>query len=320
MVVNVKKKVVFYQHFGLKGVVRGAHHKTFDFFHHIKSFSDFEPHIFFDQDSVWDANIPWFHLYKSMPTLKDCDFEPDILFLNSGKDWIKYSQNRDIKPETPIVSPVNNFRATKPGHPSFEFLKRKAIRLCPSPELYKAVNDHPNTVGETIYMPNGVGISETALAAKYRKTIDILIVGNKNPGLANKLYKEIKGLDKKIVVINNWISREDFQIKLANSKLSLHLPKKEEVHYIPGIESMMLDSFVIIPDCVGNRSYSRNHETCVIVPYNIAGFKTALDQVLSISSDDFKKIILNAAKSTYQYSMDIERESLYKALKLVNRM
>lgn len=316
------KKVLFYQHFGKKGVVRGAHHKTFDFFHHIKSFTDFEPHIFFDDDSEWDACIPWFHLYKTMPTLNDLNFEPDILFLNSGKDWIKYSQNRKIEPEVPIVSPVNNFRATKPGHPSFDFLGRKAIRLCPSPELYKAVNNHPNTVGETIYMPNGVGVSEEASTQKNNKIIDVLIVGNKNTDLANQLFNEIQNLNLNIEVevINSWISKDEFQIKLAQSKISVHLPKQVEEHYIPGIEAMMLNSFVIIPDCIGNRSYSLDQETCVISPYDLHGFKTALNQVLSLSDDEFNRIVQHAEESTHQYSMAIERVSLYKALKLAVRL
>lgn len=311
-----KKKVLFYQHFGRQGVVRGAHHKSYDFFHHIKSFSDFEPYIFFDKDSIWDANIPWFSLYKTMPTLKELDFEPDILFLNSGKDWIRYSQYKKIEPETPIVSPVNNFRATKPGHPSFDFLGRKAVRLCPSPEIYDAVKDHPNTVGETIYMPNGVGISGEALSLKNNKTIDALIVGNKNPSLANQLFDEIKDLNLNVEVINGWISKTEFQIKLAQSKISIHLPKHVEEHYIPGIEAMMLNSFVIIPDCIGNRSYSKNQETCIMTSYDLAGFKIALQDVLSLSDDDFKGIVKFAEKSTHQYSTEIERESLYKALKL----
>lgn len=316
----IKKKILFYQHFGKKGVVRGAHHKTFDFFHHIKSFVDFEPYIFFDEDSIWDADIPWFHLYKTMPTLKDLNFEPDILFLNSGKDWIRYSQNRKIEPQTPIVSPVNNFRATKPGHPSFNFLGRKAIRLCPSPELYEAVKNHPNTVGETVYMPNGVGISDKALTFKNHKTIDVLIVGNKNPSLANQLVNEIKDQNLKVEVIDGWISKKDFQIKLAQSKISIHLPKQVEEHYIPGIEAMMLNSLVIIPDCIGNRSYSINQKTCVMASYDLAGFLTALQYVKSIPVNEFKDIVQCAKKSTHQYSIKIERESLYKALKLSDKM
>lgn len=314
------KKVLFYQHFGRKGVVRGAHHKTFDFFHHIKTFPDFEPYIFFDDDSVWDADIPWFHLYKTMPTLKDLDFEPDILFLNSGKDWIRYNQKRTINPEIPIISPVNNFRATKPGHKSFDFLGRKAIRLCPSPEIYDAVKNHPNTVGETIYMPNGVGISDEALTLKNNKTIDVLIVGNKNPDMANQFLSEIKNLNLNIEVINGWISKKEFQMKLAQSKISIHLPKQVEEHYIPGIEAMMLNSFVIIPDCIGNRSYSQDRGTCIITPYDLVGFKTALNHVLTISDNEFKGIVQFAKESTHQYSMEIENESLYKALKLSDKM
>ena len=114
-----------------------------------------------------------------MPTLDDLNFMPDILFLNSGKDWIKYCQNKEINLTIPIVSPVNNFRATRPGHPSFDFLSRKAVRLCPSPEIHRAVLEHPNTVGETLYVPNGVAVTDHAKTASQQKNKDIPEGGSK---------------------------------------------------------------------------------------------------------------------------------------------
>ncbi len=308
------KKVLFYQHFGKRGVVRGAHHKTFDFFHHIKSFPGYEPHIFFDKTSLWNTDIPWFHLFESMPTLDDLDFEPDILFLNSGKDWIKYTEHRAIPKNMPIVSPVNNFRAVKPGHKSFDFLPTKAIRLCPSQELYEATVSHPSTNGETIYLPNGVGINSEALKLQADKKFDLLIVGNKNPALANEIFAKVKHFDLHTEVINGWISKEDFQNKLALSRISMHLPKVVEEHYIPGVEAMMLDSLVIIPDCVGNRSYAKHLETCFVTEYSLVGMLHALQQVLEMDEAKKAQLCINATQASEIFQIQHEHKTLLEIL------
>lgn len=314
------KTVLFYQHFGKKNVVRGAHHKTFDFFQHIKGFADYKPVIYFDETSIWEPNIPWFHCFDKMPTLNERVDEPDILFLNSGKDWIKYKEHRSIPETMPIVSPVNNFRAVNPSHKSFEFLTRKAVRLCPSQELYQAVNEHPLTNGETIYLPNGVGITQEALAIKHQKTTDILIVGNKNPELARKIYAQIKGMNQRIDVIDGWISKELFQEKLASSKISIHCPKVVEEHYIPGVEAMMLDSLVIIPDCVGNRSYSIHEKTCVVTPYNLEGMLNALESVLNMDKTMHSTVIENALKASQVFQIQHEKEALFNILNSTAKM
>lgn len=314
------KTVLFYQHFGKKGVVRGAHHKTFDFFQHIKSFTDYNPLIFFDEDSIWDENLPWFNCFDRMPTLKDLKVKPDILFLNSGKDWIKYSEHKTIPDNMPIVSPVNNFRAVNPGHKSYEFLSRKAIRLCPSQELFDATFNHPDTNGKTIYLPNGVGIFEEAQNLKNNKVYDILIVGNKNPIMARQLFSAIKHLNAKIEVIDSWISKKEFQIKLAQSHLSVHLPKKVEEHYIPGVEAMMLESLVIIPDCVGNRSYSKHMETCYVSAYNVESMADSIYSMYDISENLIKQILNNAKNESKLFTLDNERDVILEVLKMTTKI
>jgi hypothetical protein len=314
------KTVLFYQHFGLKGVVRGAHHKTFDFFNHIKNFENYKPVIYFDEDSIWDENLPWFDCFEVMPTIKELKTEPDILFLNSGKDWIKYSAQKTIPDSMPIISPVNNFRAVKPGHKSYDFLSRKAIRLCPSRELYEATYSHPDTNGETIFLPNGVGIFEEAQNLTHKKIYDILIVGNKNPTMASQLLMKLTHLNLKIEVIDGWIGKQEFQIKLAQSHLSVHLPKQVEEHYIPGVEAMMLDSLVIIPDCVGNRSYSKHMETCFVSAYDVESMVNSISSVFNLNTETKKQILNNAKNESTLFSLENESKVILSALKMTEDM
>ncbi len=312
------KTVLFYQHFGKKGVVRGAHHKTFDFFNHIKSMTGYQPVIYFEEDSIWDDNLPWYDCFEKMPTLKDQKVEPDILFLNSGKDWIRYTQHRKIPQGMPVISPVNNFRALNPEHKSFEFLTEKAIRLCPSPELYNAVKTHHLTNGHTVYLPNGVGINDEANTVKYKKTIDLLIVGNKNPEMAQQLSEKVQSLEQNIVVIDEWISKKDFQLLLAKSKVSVHLPKVVEEHYIPGVEAMMLDSLLIIPDCVGNRSYSQHLKTCVLCDYSLEGMTEAIQLIQNMPKNDQEQLKANAKEESKKFTIQNEKNVLEELLNMTN--
>jgi hypothetical protein len=312
------KTILFYQHFGKNTEVRGAHFKSFDFFNHINSFDGYDAIIAFDRTSEWNSTLPWFNLFETMPTLDNVISNPDILFLNSGKDWIKYSQNAKINPNTPIISPVNHFRALNENHPSFKFLSHNAIRLCPSPELFMAVKNHPLTSGKTIYLPNGVYINENVSKLKNDKKIDLLIVGNKNPVLAQQIYSSFKHSSLNLVLLDKWMPKEGFQQMLAESKISVHLPKLVEAHYIPAIEAMMLNSLVVMPDCIGNRTYAKHLNTCYLSDYNLESLVHSIQSALEMQPEITDTIILNAQIESKAYSMNQEKSGLLNILNMLN--
>ena len=157
-------------------------------------------------------------------------------------------------------------------------------------------------------------------ALKNDKKYDILIVGNKNPIMARELLSEIKHLNVNIEVIDSWISKKEFQIKLAQSHMSVHLPKKIEEHYIPGVEAMMLDSLVIIPDCIGNRSYSKHNETCYISEYNIESMAKTIYSMIDISENLKKQLLKNAKKESKLFTLENERDVILRALKMTTKM
>ncbi len=301
-----KKTVLFYQHFGSKFIFRGAHYKTLDYYNHIKSFFDYEAVIAFDVDSQWGPDIPWFHKFKSMPTLESIGLTPDILFLNSGKDWIKYQAAKQIPEGIPIISPVNHFRALNPSHKSYSLLSKKATRLCPSPELFNAVSKHQLTQGKTVYLPNAVEKVHQDNKQWHEKTTEILIVGIKNPEMAVKLAKTLSN-DFKLKVVDRWMCKYDFQETLNNSQITIHLPKEIEAHYIPAIESMLYGSIVIIPDCVGNRSYAKHMDTCVMAEYNLESLLKAVKLALSMGVDEKFSMIKKGQLIVEQFSFDKER-------------
>ena len=173
---------------------------------------------------------------------------------------------------------------------------------------------------KTIYLPNGVGINDEANKLKENKTIDILIVGNKNPDLAHQIFLKIKKDNIHVDIIDGWISKKDFQNKLAKSHISVHLPKIVEEHYIPGVEAMMLESLVIIPDCVGNRSYSKHMKTCFITEYSLDGMLIAIEYMLKLNDEEKQNILLNAIKSSEVFLLNKEKSALYKILNFVEKI
>lgn len=311
-----KKRVLFYQHFGHEKVIRGAHHKTYDFFQHVSANKKFIPIVVFDSESQWHDGLPWYQHFSNMPTLDSLTIKPDIFFLNSGKDWLRISQHIDIPSSTPIISPVNHFKAVNPKHPAYELLSKKAIRICPSPELYQAVKNHPNTNGPCLYVPNGVYVMQELKSINIVKDIDLLIVGQKNPDMATELMNHLSQLDLKIDCIDYWIDRNEFQNKIAKSKISIHLPKKIEAHYIPAIESMMLNSLVIMPNCIGNETYAKHKKNCIITQYDIESIYNCLKNTLELPSEDLERIITQARRDAQFFNVEREKMRINQALEI----
>lgn len=312
--------ILFYQHFGQPRMIRGAHFKSYDFFRYLSEHEDFEPVIAFDEDSYWHPDLPWYRHFDKMPTLNDVPVRPDMYFLNSGKDWLRYQCHRPVFPDVPLVSPVNHFKAVNPHHPAGKLLQSCAVRLCPSPELYEAVKNHPSTQGPVVYMPNGVSIDPDIVQGGVTTPVDVLIVGQKNPGMAKQLaeYCAQKGLSHHLLV--DWVPKSTFQRTLANARITIHLPKEVEAHYIPAIESMMLGSLVVMPKCVGNLSYAIDGQTCLISEYSLSALTAGLDNALKLKTEQRNDIIQRAKKETNVFSLTQERENLLSAIRLAQQV
>jgi len=93
-----------------------------------------------------------------------------------------------------------------------------------------------------------------------------------------------------------------------------------EEHYIPGVEAMMLDSLVIIPDCVGNRSYSKHMETCYLTSYDVKSITNSIFALHKLDSSTKKQILKNAKKESELFTLENEREVILQALKLTDMM
>lgn len=305
------KTILFYQHFGHANVFRGAHYKTLDYFKHLQSLPGFEPVIVFDEDSAWGPDIPWYAQYPTMPTLANLTVKPDALFLNSGKDWLRYQARQVIPVDLPIISPVNHFRALNPDHPAFQLLSRPATRLCPSPELYQAVKDHELTQGETIYLPNAIQPLIESLPAWQQRPTDVLVVGNKNPKIAAELAAKLKVRFAQVQVIDRWLPQVAFQAALANSRFSVHLPMPVEAHYLPALEAMLLGSVVLVPDCVGNMSYAQHGHTCYVPDYEISAMVQTLAEIQDL---DHQPMIEAAMAMAHSFSPERERQGLERVL------
>ena len=308
------KTILFYQHFGHANVFRGAHYKTLDYFKHLQSLPGYEPVIVFDEDSAWGPDIPWFDQFTTMPTLASLSALPDALFLNSGKDWLRYQAHCVIPDELPIISPVNHFRALNPDHRAFQLLSRPATRLCPSPELYQAVKDHPLTQGETVYLPNAIHQWVDHLPVWQERTIDVLVVGNKNPTMAAQLAAALRPRFTRVQVIDRWLPQAAFQAALANSRYSVHLPMPVEAHYLPALEAMLLGSVVLVPDCVGNMSYAQHGQTCYVPDYEVMAMVQTLAQ---IQDKDHQPMIETAMTLAQSFSPQQERLGLQRVLQRV---
>lgn len=304
------KTIQFYTKIGTRNGFRGAQIKTWDYFNHINSHHAYKSNIAFHPDSQWNKFVYWKQndLKNHIPI-----HNPYAYLLKGGNDWIEFIKRFSIDSGKPIISPIVNFRVLNKDHPSNTLLKKKAIRVCPSPELAKQLSEDEDTNGPVLCIPNGINRTGSYGNSYENRHWDLLIVAIKNKNLGLRIYEKFRG-DLKVKLLNEFICHSEFRELMANSKLTLHLPKTMEAHYLPGLESMSLGSVTIMPDCVGNVFYCESNKSGFICEYSEESITYTINKVLNLQESEILKIIIDAHHKANDFCLDNERENWHKLL------
>ncbi len=135
---------------------RGGHLKVWDYFNHVLASPHFTPRVAFPAATTWDSTNPWSsareYVVEDWQSLR-----PDVFFVG-GRDWALLDRHRDAKAGLPVINLVQHVRHAEETGTRFEFLRRKAIRICVSEEVAGALRATGLTVGPLIVIPNGVDL------------------------------------------------------------------------------------------------------------------------------------------------------------------
>ena len=165
----------------------------------------------------------------------------------------------------PVINLIQGFRHTRPQSPAFEFLRHRAIRLCVSPELEQALTGLDVVRGPVITIPIGLDLERLPHRARSSSASSTaLVLAVKAPHLGAAVAERLRRRGHTVMLVDRLVPREQLIEGLAGARVSVHLPALVEGAYLPALESMALDTLVVCPDCVGNRSFCRDGETCLV--------------------------------------------------------
>jgi glycosyltransferase involved in cell wall biosynthesis len=305
--------ILFYRDFG---GFSGGHLKVWDYFNHALASSNYLPYIYFYSDSTcWDNSNPWMttdsRLIISQPLPS-----PDVIFID-GLDWLHLNQKFLKNNSIPIINLIQGMRHCQPDNPRYQFLKYKAIRICVSPEVQEGLQQTGQVNGPIFCIPNGIDTSLIPQPLKWsEKKDEILISAQKQPQLGIQLRQDLELKSNSVKLLISPQNRQDYLSQINQAKIAIFLPNRQENEgfYLPALEAMALGTFVICPDCIGNRSFCLPSYNCFRPNYTLEEITKTVEITQSLSNFEINQMLNNAQKMVKKHSINQERQAFLQIL------
>lgn len=301
----------------------GGHLKVWNYYQHARHSTRFEPRIYLTPASLQEPHLPWFGI--DPPPLRSWQPELASLLFIAGIDWRVVP---DPSPR-PVINLIQGLRHADPADQRFSFLRRPAVRLCVSSEVAEAILATGQVNGPVHVIPNGLDLnvsgtsgprgseaadSETAVSEFQAGDGSVLIAGLKNPGLAQSLAAALAAQGIAATCLLTWLPRQDFLAQLARASVVVLLPLPQEGFFLPALEAMALAALIVCPDCVGNRSFCRDGDTCFRPDYSLDALLLAVRRALTLSAPQAAAIRDAARVEAGRHTLAAEREAFLAVL------
>jgi Glycosyl transferases group 1 len=305
--------VVFHRNFQR---LQGGHIKVFHYFEHVRSSPLHDARIRFSPDSVWDASNPWSGLRETVigPEQTVC---ADVLFL-AGMDWRSLAPEQRAASRVPIVNLIQDFRPTRRTAPLHQFLAHPAIRICVSGEIQEALQNIAGVAGPVFTVPIGIDLERLpAPRPAQQRDIDCLVLAVKDRELGRPIAERLGKAGYRVLLVDRPVPREELLQAMARARVAVHLPASVEGAYMPALESMALGAAVVCPDCVGNRSFCREGETCLVPARSRRAILESTLALLSASAQELEPMLAAAREESIAHALAAER---VRFLEILNRV
>ena len=312
------------------GKLIGGTLKLRHYFDHVAGTPGFEPKIVFSGDSSGLRGGETASLFPSGAVCESWDLQPgDIVFL-SGGDWSyldSLGHRCEGSPDNPIVWLGQGFKACDRQGQGYQYLARKAVRICVSREVAAALAATGQPVGPIRTIPAG-----TELAAGVTRRGDdpppafaerrwpAVVVGYKRPDLARALSLRLEELGVEHRLLLRFIDREQFLGLLRQAQVAVCLGLEREGFYLPAIEAMACGSLLVTLDSVGNRSFCRHDDNCLIADADRFALSTATIQALGLSGTERRRQLRKARQTCLRHSLEVERKRFRTVLRRLDRL
>lgn len=314
---DIKRRILFHRSWTIfNGGTSGGQIKVRDAFEHFKSSTEFEPKVYFGEETEWFDNPGNVWLPYRYQAEKDWQIQPsDVLFF-AGVDWEILAPGQRVNPPVPIIN-IAQPRHTRPEDKRHGYLLHPAIRIAKS-SIGKQILEDFGANGPVYCIPDAIDLEALPLPHS-KPDLDILIVGLKNPDLAKRL--EVRLLKRNrfrlhplkvgIQVPPKLPTRMDFIHLLNRCKIAVFLPldaaRGAEGFYLPALEAMGMKKLVICPYAVGNIDFCLPDTTCLQPVYQEEAIYKAILQALKMPQDRRQSMIEAAKAITYNHSIQQER-------------
>jgi len=319
-----KRRVLFHRSWTrFNGGTSGGQLKVRDAFEHFRTSDRFEPYVYFGEETEWFDNPGNYWLPYRDQGLKEWNIQSsDILFF-AGKDWKILPPEVAASPPVPIIN-IAQPRHINPNDPRHYALKYPAIRIAKS-SIGKKILEDFGVNGPVYLIPDAIDFS--LLPAPHSDPdIDLLIVGLKNPGLAKRLKRRLerknwwrkKKWNVEIQIPPKLPTRQDFLTLVNRAKIVLFLPLVAELgaegFYLPALEAMKMDKFVVCPYSVGNIDFCIPGKTCLQPEYKERALLFAAVKALKMKPEERQSFIEAGREIAVNHDIQLERERLLTLL------
>lgn len=301
------------------GGTSGGQLKVRDAFEHFGSSPLFEPRVYFGPETVWydnPGNI-W-HPYREQ-ALQQWDIQPSDLLFFAGWDWKVLSAEQREKPPVPVLNIAQPRQMMLPDARR-DYLMHPAIRIAKSTVGKKMLEGY-GVNGPVFFIPDAVDFSLIP-KPNPQPELDVLIAGLKNPRMARALERRLRWhnflrRDKirfKVQVPPKLPTRQDFLTMVNTARVVVYLPLTEsqgaEGFYLPPLEGMVMEKFVICPYAVGNADFCIPNETCLLPAYDTASVFSAILEALKMDNARFHQIIEAGRAIANRHTLEEERKAI----------
>ena len=240
-----------------------------------------------------------------------------MLFLG-GRDWETLPAAERDHFRRPVINLIQHVHHADPGHPLFAFLRHRAIRICVSDEVRAAIEATGQVNGPTSRFPTASTCRSCPLRA-CTATVDWLICGLKEgrSATAKRLAKKLASATGwgRVETLTKLLPRADFLAALAQARRVVLLPRETEGFYLPALEAMALDSLVVCPDCVGNRSFCRDGFNAVVpVGHDEESVFAAMERARCLTAGEAAVLFNNARAVAAEHTLARERAAFHELL------
>ena len=255
-------------------------------------------YVRFSPESVWDATNPWRDARECVLE-EGADIDFDVLFL-SGVDWRRMIPEHE-RPEyhRPIVNLVQHVRHGCESDPlgRHMLLRHKAIRICVSSEVEKAILATGRVRGPVFTIPDAIDLDEVASLAKVpARDVDVLVAANKQPELGGSIARRLEAPGRSVHLVDTRVPRPELVGSMGRARVTVLVPNPKEGFYLPALEAMAAGTVVVCPDCVGNRSFCLDGRNCFRPAYSEEAIVAAAERALADEAGH--DAMLNAARET----------------------